>query len=58
MTPVNAKQLLLNMGFNVVILGEELEHSKSKIMTQSLEVDTIVPIGTVIELSSVNFEID
>ncbi|MFZ2538531.1 MAG: penicillin-binding transpeptidase domain-containing protein [Oscillospiraceae bacterium] len=58
MSPIGAKQKLKELGLNVVISGYSLEHSKSKVMTQSLQANTKVPVGTVIQLTSVSAETD
>ncbi len=58
MSPVIAKQKLKELGLNVIVNGFSLEHAKSKVMTQSIEADTKVPIGTVIQLTSVSAETD
>lgn len=58
MAPLLAKEKLKDRGFNVVIDGYSLDHSQSKIMTQSIEAETKVVVGTIIKLSSVTSESD
>lgn len=58
MQPVEAKNTLVALGFNVVIKGESLEHKNSKITGQSIEEGAEMVVGTVVELTSVTSESD
>lgn len=58
MSSVGAKQKLKDLGLNVVIDSYALEHSQSKVITQSLVADSKVPVGSVIQLASASAETD
>lgn len=56
--PTVAKKHLVDLGLNVVIKGESLDHKNSKITSQSVAEGEIVGTGTVIEITSVTSESD
>lgn len=58
MNTVKAEQMLEKLGLNVLVRGENIEHPKSIIIGQSIASGEVVPIGTVIEISSVSTEVD
>lgn len=58
MNTLKAEQMLEKLGLNVVVRGENLDHPKSIIISQSIASGKEVGIGTVIEISSVSAEVD
>lgn len=58
MSPQAAKKKLEKLNLNVIIKGSGADSGKSKITMQSLPADQAVPIGTVIEITSVINETD
>lgn len=58
LSPAQAKTRLESYDFNVSIKGEATEHANSKIIGQSTAEGTMLPIGTVIEITCVKADTD
>ncbi len=58
MRSTTAIQMLEKLGLNVVVNGENIEHPKSIIISQSIASGEQVPVATVIEITSVSTEVD
>lgn len=58
MSPPAAKKALEKLNLNVIVSGSGGESNQSKVVMQSLPADQAVPIGTVIEITSVIKETD
>ena len=58
MRPNDARQLLENLGLNVIITGAAENNARSEITLQSYEEGASVPVGTVVELTSVEIYTD
>ena len=58
MRPNDARQLLENLGLNVIITGAAENNARSEITLQSYEEGPSVPVGTVVELTSVEIYTD
>lgn len=58
LSPSVAKSKLEQQKFNVIIVGEATEHSKSKITAQSINEGIMTPIGTVVEITCIKSDTD